>query len=74
MYKGRGRSATFLPDVATEQGWSQSDTLRELFRKGGCSGIGTDWKNLQFDLERYQSTKATLNYKTYLSISDGISG
>lgn len=71
MFNGRGRSATFLPDVATEQGWSQDDTLRSLFKKGGWDGSG-HWKDLKFDMERYQSSKASVTYSKYKEIESRI--
>lgn len=67
MFNGRGRSATFLPDVAAEQGWTQDDTLEHLFRKGGWDGSG-DWRDLKIDLERYQSTKASISYRQYAEV------
>lgn len=67
MFNGRGRSATFLPDVAPEQGWTQDDTLQHLFRKGGWDGSG-DWRDLPVDLERYQSTKRSISYSRYLEL------
>jgi AmmeMemoRadiSam system protein A len=33
-----GRSATFLPEVAVEQGWSREETLEHLCRKAGLAG------------------------------------
>lgn len=68
MFKGRGRSATFLPDVAVEQEWSQDDTLRSLFQKGGWDGSGS-WKDLQFDLERYQGSKASTTYLKFMEMT-----
>ena len=34
----RGRSALFLPQVATEQGWTKEETLLHLCRKAGLPG------------------------------------
>lgn len=64
IYKSRGHSATFLPDVAMEQGWSKDDTLRHLFAKGGLDRSGT-WQELQFDLERYESSKSSISFQKY---------
>lgn len=71
VYKGRGRSATFLPDVAPEQGWSQDDTLEHLFRKGGWDGAG-DWRELQIDLERYQSSRASITHEKYTQVGSSV--
>lgn len=38
-----GRSAVFLPQVATEQGWTLPETLSYLARKAGLAS--DDWKN-----------------------------
>ncbi len=35
LLQARGRSAVFLPQVATEQGWSVADMLQNLCRKAG---------------------------------------
>ena len=37
------RAATFLPQVAPEQGWDLSETLQHLSLKAGLSG--DDWKD-----------------------------
>jgi hypothetical protein len=36
------RSATFLPEVASHEGWSVSETLEHLIRKAGYQGNATD--------------------------------
>ncbi|BFZ56445.1 hypothetical protein PYCC9005_003491 [Savitreella phatthalungensis] len=43
----RGLSATFLPEVAEEQGWTKDQTLDALFRKGGWrpSTRGASWRD-----------------------------
>jgi len=38
----RGRSAVFLPQVATEQGWNLEQFLSHLARKAGLGA--SDWK------------------------------
>ena len=38
-----GTGATFLPKVATEQGWTREETLRHLCRKAGLGP--DDWKS-----------------------------
>lgn len=35
---GRHRSATYLPEVAGHEGWSQEETLQTLVRKAGYKG------------------------------------
>jgi hypothetical protein len=43
LLKKNGRSAVYLPQVATEQGWSLSETLSHLSRKAGLSAGA--WKS-----------------------------
>lgn len=38
MYKGRRHGATYLPDVAVEQGWDKEETVESLMRKAGWDG------------------------------------
>lgn len=38
VYRGRRIGATYLPDVAMEQGWSREETLESLMRKAGWDG------------------------------------
>lgn len=45
------RSATFLPHVATEQGWDRDTTLTHLARKAGLGP--TAWRDPQTRLEVY---------------------
>ena len=54
-------SATFLPDVAEEQGWDQRTTLKYLVQKAGYYGKLDDVIDL-IQTERYQSIKATVSY------------
>ena len=65
---GRRRRATYLPEVAPEQGWNAQETLDSLIKKAGYNGRVTDalLKNIQ--LERYQSSKEKLSYNDYLAL------
>ena len=38
MYRNRRHGATYLPDVAVEQGWSKEECLESLMRKAGWDG------------------------------------
>ncbi len=64
MVKGEDYNATFLPEVALEQGWDQVTTIRQLARKAGYSGsiekIMGDIK-----LTTYESSKCTLAFKDW---------
>lgn len=65
MHRGKGRSATYLPDVAVEQGWNQDETIESLLRKGGFDGT-SDWRDMPIEFERYQGTKAKVTHAQYL--------
>ncbi|CDK24480.1 unnamed protein product [Kuraishia capsulata CBS 1993] len=58
-------SATFLPDVAVEQGWDKNETLDHLVRKAGSRG---DWRNLDIILTRYQGIKTSITYGEYVTL------
>lgn len=38
IHHGRRYGATYLPDVAVEQGWSKEETVESLMRKAGWDG------------------------------------
>lgn len=38
IHRGRRYGATYLPDVATEQGWTKEETIESLMRKAGWDG------------------------------------
>lgn len=38
VYRGRRYGATYLPDVAVEQGWTKEETVESLMRKAGWDG------------------------------------
>ncbi|KAL8650681.1 MAG: hypothetical protein Q9226_005037 [Calogaya cf. arnoldii] len=42
-YHGRRYGATYLPDVAVEQGWTKEETIVSLMRKAGWTGRSRDW-------------------------------
>lgn len=63
------RTATFLPDVATEFGWTKDETLQHLVRK---AGYHQDWKDLQIELTRYEGIKDSFGYKEYLALRDSV--
>lgn len=63
--RGGKRSATFLPEVAVEQGWSQIETIDSLLRKGGFRGTITAQFRQSINLTRYKSEKLTVSYNDY---------
>jgi len=67
-YNNRSYGATFLPEVASEQGWTKEQTLRHLLRKAGFNGNLKDVQD-KIEVERYQSSKSELSYKEYLQLA-----
>jgi uncharacterized protein (TIGR00296 family) len=64
----RKYGATFLPEVAKEQGWDQITTLKYLVNKAGYTGRLENIMNL-IKLKRYQSLKVYLSHSEYLQYS-----
>ena len=66
--------ATYLPDVASDQGWTKEETLVSLMRKAGWSGRTRDWKDV-FDkgrggVVRYEGRKRTLKWDEWAQWRD----
>ena len=62
--KGNSFSSTFLPEVASDEGWDQRTTLKYLVQKAGYMGtLDKIIKNIK--LTRYQSLKKTISYTQY---------
>lgn len=62
---GRRYSGTYLPGIATEQGWTKEETLSSLARKAGYRGQLTKELVDSISVTRYQSQKITLDYNNY---------
>ncbi|KAK2719310.1 nuclear protein AMMECR1-like [Artemia franciscana] len=65
--RGSRRSATYLPEVASEQGWDHIQTIDSLLRKGGHKGTVTPELRKQIRLVRYQSEKITASFQEYMT-------
>ena len=61
----RQRSATYLPEVAREQGWNQREAVDSLMRKAGYGGPLSDALRASASVTRYQSSKAALDFEAY---------
>ncbi|OAQ66470.1 ammecr1 family protein [Pochonia chlamydosporia 170] len=70
--RGHRYGATYLPDVASEQGWTHDETLYSLIRKGGWMGGRSRWKSLDLKVTRYQGKKASLNYPEFKKWKDWV--
>lgn len=64
--------ATYLPEVAADQGWSQLETIKSLVQKSGFRGQLTNEILSRIQCTRYQSSKKFLTYEEYTKM-DGAS-
>jgi len=62
----RRRTATYLPEVAEEQGWTKEEAIDSLLRKSGYNGRITDKIRSRVVLTRYQSAKYAITYQEYV--------
>ena len=58
--KGNSFSSTFLPEVASDEGWDQRTTLKYLVQKAGY--MGTLDKNGNFFLQEQESFRQTIYF------------
>ncbi|KAL7059725.1 hypothetical protein AAHC03_013234 [Spirometra sp. Aus1] len=65
--RGMQRSATYLPEVAAEQGWNHQETIDSLLRKGGYKNEITETVRASVQLTRYRSEKLQLHAGEYLA-------
>lgn len=63
--RGSKRTATYLPQVATEQGWDQTQTIDSLLRKGGYRASITPEMRRSIKLTRYTSQECHMTYGEY---------
>lgn len=64
---GYRRSATYLPEVAAQEGWTKSETVDSLVRKSGYIGQITESMRRRFHITRYQSSLYTMHYGDYVA-------
>jgi uncharacterized protein (TIGR00296 family) len=67
--RGSKRTATYLPQVATEQGWDQMQTIDSLLRKGGFRGTITPDIRKSIKLTRYTSQEMQMSFLEYQEYS-----
>ncbi|KAL8916736.1 MAG: hypothetical protein Q9172_006171 [Xanthocarpia lactea] len=72
-HSGRRFGATYLPDVAVEQGWSKEETIVSLMRKAGWTGRSKDWRAVG-DLKavRYEGKGEGCQWSTYRDWRDWV--
>ncbi|PLW12835.1 hypothetical protein PCANC_16439 [Puccinia coronata f. sp. avenae] len=61
----RMMSATYLPEVAGEQGWTKVEAIDSAIRKAGWRGSITPALRSSLIIERYQSSKFTATYQDW---------
>lgn len=66
---GRELTATFLPDVALEQGWDHEETVQHLLHKAGYRGPVDEEVFDLITVERYQSSKVSTDHADYVARS-----
>ncbi|KAH8727173.1 AMMECR1 domain-containing protein [Phaeosphaeriaceae sp. PMI808] len=64
-YHNRRYGATYLPDVAREQGWTKEETLVSLMRKAGWNGKKDEWNKVELKVVRYQGLKVGLGFEEW---------
>jgi len=65
-HNGRRYGATYLPDVAREQGWTKNETMISLMRKAGWTGRRDDWRNVSsLNVIRYQGSRCSLSFQRW---------
>ena len=62
------KTATYLPEVAAEQGWTKIQAIDSLLRKGGYKDRITEHFRRTLKVTRYQSEKYSLTYDEYTKI------
>ncbi|GAM83166.1 hypothetical protein ANO11243_011520 [Dothideomycetidae sp. 11243] len=69
--RGRRYGATYLPDVAKEQGWGKEETIVSLMRKAGWVGRRDDWRKVNgLEIVRYEGKKVSMDYSEWKEWSD----
>lgn len=65
---GDYHSATYLPDVASEQGWTHLEAVTSLMKKAGFRRSVSSTMLKELKVTRYRSSKHKLTYQEYLAI------
>lgn len=61
---GEKETATYLPEVMKDQGWTKEEAIKSLLRKGGFRGpVTRQYCIISITLTRYQSQKLEQPYK-----------
>jgi len=61
----RTLTATYLPEVSKEQGWSKVEAIDSAIQKAGWNGKVTEEMREGLRVRRYQSEKASAHYSEW---------
>ena len=67
----RSYTATYLPEVAREQGWTQREAVASLVAKAGYRGPVTEGLLARIRCTRYRSSKSQATYQEYVTARAG---
>jgi AMME syndrome candidate gene 1 protein len=59
-------TATYLPQVAEEQGWDKVEAVDSAIQKAGWDGVITEELRRNVSLRRYQSRKCTVQWADFV--------
>jgi len=62
----RPMTATYLPDVAPDQGWDKKETIDSAIRKAGWDGRITEDLRRSIKLRRYRSSKCAVAWDEFV--------
>ncbi|EJT97731.1 hypothetical protein DACRYDRAFT_97121 [Dacryopinax primogenitus] len=66
QHKFKNLNATYLPEVAPEQGWTQIEAIDSAIRKAGWDGRITEDLRRSIKLRRYQSRKCGVQWDEFI--------
>jgi hypothetical protein len=64
-------SATYLPEVAPDQGWEHIDAIDSAIRKAGWNGRISEDLRRSVRVRRYQSRKCVVSWDEFAEWRDG---
>lgn len=64
-------TATYLPEVSKEQGWTKQEAIDSAIQKAGYNGTITEDIRKGLRVRRYQSEKASMQYSEWQKARKG---
>ena len=75
VHRGQSYGATYLPNIARDQGWSKEETVVSLMRKAGWSGRRDAWRAVDdLKVDRYQGDQVKLPWAEWRAWRDWVDG